>query len=85
MNPEIIKIAIENKAFLDALKLEIPSKKITTASECNKSLNSRGLWKITLLVGVVILSYNVYSYYNNKMRSTNNIKDLDLQKLAKQP
>ena len=76
MNPEIIKIAIENKAFLDALKLQIPSQQITTAPEQNKSLNNGGLWKITFFVGIVILSYNVYSYYDDKMNSTNNAKGL---------
>lgn len=71
MNPEIIKIAIENKAFLDALKAQIPSQQKTVAATPNKSLKNGGLWKIVFVAGVVIIGYNVYSYYNDKKRSTN--------------
>jgi len=71
MNPEIIKIAIENKAILDALKAQIETQQITTTANPNKALNSGGLWKILIVTGVVIVGYNVYSYNNNKKRSTN--------------
>jgi hypothetical protein len=71
MNPELIKIALENKAILDALKSQIEIQQITTATAPNKPLKSGGLWKIVFVAGVAILGYNVYSYYNNKKRSTN--------------
>jgi hypothetical protein len=71
MNPEIIKIAIENKAFLDALKLQIPNQQITTAPPPIKSLNSGGLWKIVFVAGITIIGYTVYSYYNNKKQLKN--------------
>ncbi len=71
MNPELIKIAIENKAILDALKAQIETEQITTTARPNKSLNSGGLWKIVIVAGVAILGYKVYSYYNDKKRLTN--------------
>ena len=71
MNPEIIKIAIENKAILDALKAQIETQQITTTAAPNKSLNCGGFWKIALLAGVATLGYYVYSYYDNKKRLTN--------------
>jgi hypothetical protein len=71
MNPELIKIALENKAILDAFKSQIEIQQITTVTAPNKSLKSGGLWKIAIFAGVVIVGYNVYSYYNDKKRSTN--------------
>jgi hypothetical protein len=71
MNPEIIIIAIENKAILDALKAQIETQQITTTAAPNKSLNSGVFWKIALLASVATLGYYVYSYYDNKKRLTN--------------
>jgi hypothetical protein len=71
MNPELIKIALENKAILDAFKSQIEIQQITTVTAPNKSLKSGGLWKIALLAGVATLGYYVYSYYDNKKRLTN--------------
>lgn len=68
MNPEIIKIAIENKAFLDALKSQIPSQQTTVAASPNKPLKSGGIWKIVFVAGAVILGYNIYTYYDKKKR-----------------
>ena len=58
MNPELIKIALENKAILDALKAQIETQQITTTAEPN-------------IAGVATLGYYVYSYHNNKKRLTN--------------
>ena len=71
MNPELIKIALENKAILDALMVQNETQQITTATAPNKPTKSSGFWKIVFFTGVVILGYNVYSNYNNKKRSTN--------------
>ena len=71
MNPELIKIALENKAILDALKAQIETQQLTTTAEPNKSFNIGGLWKIALIAGVATLGYYVYSYHNNKKRLTN--------------
>jgi hypothetical protein len=71
MNPELIKIALENKAILDALKAQIETQQITTTAASNKSFTIGGLWKIALLAGFATLGYYVYSYHNNKKRLTN--------------
>lgn len=71
MNPELIKIALENKAILDSLKSQIDIQQTTPSTAPNKSLNYGGLWTIAIFAGVVIVGYNVYSYYNDKKCSTN--------------
>lgn len=71
MNPELIKIALENKTILDSLKSQIDIQQITPSTATNKSLNYSVLWTIAFFAGVVIVGYNVYSYYNDKKCSTN--------------
>jgi hypothetical protein len=66
MNPELIRIANENRAIVDSLIAEIENKKLMTATAHNKSIKSGGLWKIVFVVGIAIIGYNFYSYYNNK-------------------
>jgi hypothetical protein len=71
MNPELIKIAIENKAILDAIKAQIETQEITTAIATNKPLKNGGIWQIAFVAGLVIAGYNIYTYYNNKKRLAN--------------
>lgn len=72
MNPELIRIAFENKAILDALKAQIETQQIITRTTApKKPFKKVALLKIAFVAGVAILGYKVYSYYNNKKRSTN--------------
>jgi hypothetical protein len=66
MNPEIIKITIENKAFLDALNSQMPNQPTSDSAISSKSLKISGIWKIAFVSGILVLIYNIHSYYNKK-------------------
>lgn len=65
MNPELIRIATENKAIVDALKAQMVAQNAAVTNASSKTKSSV-VWKIMLFAGVVIVGYNVYNHYLNK-------------------
>lgn len=63
MNPELIKITLENKAILDAFKAQLEIQKTTATSSIEKSNKFSSIWKIVLLGGVAIIGYKIIKKY----------------------
>lgn len=64
MNPELIRIATENKAIVDALKAQIVAKNAAVTNTSTNTKSSSIVWKIMLFAGVVVVAYNLYNYFN---------------------
>ncbi len=69
MNPELIRIATENKAIVDTLKAQLAAKNAAVTNTTSNSKNSGIVWKIIVFVGVAVVGYNVYNYYLNKSKN----------------
>ena len=63
MNPELFKIALENKAIVDAIKLHMAKQKVTVISTPSNTKSSGIAWKIMLFAGVAVVGYDVYNKY----------------------
>lgn len=68
MNPELIRIATENKAIVDALKAQMVAKNAAVENTSSLTKSSGIVWKIMLFAGVVIVGYNAYNSYAKKIK-----------------
>jgi hypothetical protein len=68
MNPELIRIATENKAIVDAFKAQMVAKNKAVANTSPSNKSNGIVWKTMLFAGVVIVGYNVYNHYLNKQK-----------------
>ncbi len=66
MNPEIIKIALENKEIVDKLKSQLLAYNTTAVASVNSTKKNGGIWKLALVAGIGILGYNIYNHFIKK-------------------
>lgn len=62
MNPELIRIATENKAILDTLKAQMAAQNAAVANTSSSTKISGIVWKIMLFAGIGIVGYNMILY-----------------------
>jgi hypothetical protein len=70
MNPELFKIALENKAIVDAYKSQLIIQNAAVPLNTNLAKHNNVFLKIILLTGVFLIGYTIYR--NNLARAEKN-------------
>lgn len=76
MNPELIKIALENKEILYSLRSQMLVQNTTVINAPGNTKNSGVIWKLLLVGGVAIISYSIYYNYKSTLKNKINGKFL---------